>query len=73
METKSVDHRDIKKLIEDIALIKKVLSINKEDPEGELTGWAKKQLEISRKTHLSKYTNHEEVKRKIFSKKWIIQ
>lgn len=68
MEIKSVDSKDIKKLIEDVTLIKQVLSINKKDPEGELTEWAKKQLKIARETSESEYTSHDEVKRRILEK-----
>jgi len=73
MEIKNIDPRDIKRLMEDVALIKKVLFINKEDPEGELTPWAKKQLEIARKTPLLQYTSHEEVKKRILPRKWVTQ
>jgi cell division protein FtsX len=69
MEIKSIGSQEIRKLMEDVALIKKVLFIKKEDPEGELTEWAKKQLEIARKTPSSQYISHEEVKKRIFSKK----
>jgi len=68
MEIKSVGTKDIRKLIEDVALIKQVLSIGKKDPEGELTHWAKKQLEIARKTPESEYISHEAVKKRIFAK-----
>lgn len=70
METKeSINSEDIKKLIQDVALIKRVLSINKKDPEGELTEWAKNQIKIARETPLSQYISHEEVKKRIFSEK----
>ncbi len=36
-------------------------------PEGELTDWAKNELEEARKTPSSQYTSHEEVKRKILT------
>ena len=67
--TRSINPEDIKKLMEDVALIKKALAISKKDPDGSLTNWAKKQLKIARKTPLSQYTSHEEVKKRIFSKK----
>ena len=71
METsvKGVSSEDIKKLMEDVALIKRALYINKEDTEGGLTEWAKKQLEIARKTPSSQYVSHEDIKKRIFSKK----
>ena len=69
MEIKSVGSQEIMQLMEDVALIKKVLFIKKEDPEGELTEWAKKQLRAARKTPNSRYISHEEVKKRIFSKK----
>ena len=65
----NIDPQDIRKLMEDVALIKKVLSINKEDPEGGLTEWAKNQLKIARIAPHSDYVSHEEVKQKILSKK----
>jgi len=64
-----VNSEDIKKLMRDVALIKKVLSISKKDPEGELTEWAKKQLKLARAIPLSQYVSHEEVKKRILSKK----
>lgn len=68
MEIKSVGTKDIKKLMEDVALIKQVLSINKKDPEGELTDWAKKQLKIARQTPESEYISHEEIRKRILAK-----
>jgi MoxR-like ATPase len=67
--TRNINPEDIKKLMEDVALIKRALSINKKDPEGELSEWAKKQLKMARKTPSSQYISHEEVKKRIFSKK----
>ncbi len=71
METINRIHpRDVKRLMEDVALIKRILSINKErDPEGELSNWAKKEINKARKEPLSKYTSHEEIRKRIFSKK----
>ncbi|MEX2017497.1 MAG: hypothetical protein WD876_03415 [Candidatus Pacearchaeota archaeon] len=68
MEIKSVDTKDIRKLMEEVALIKQVLSIGKKDPEGELTDWAKKQLEIARKTPGHEYASLEEIEKRIISK-----
>lgn len=67
--TKGINSEDIKKLMEDVALIKKALAISQKDPEGELTEWAKKELEKARKTPFSEYISHEQVKKRIFSKK----
>ncbi|MBU2616383.1 MAG: hypothetical protein KKB79_00160, partial [Nanoarchaeota archaeon] len=62
-ETKSINPDDIKRLIEDVALIKKVLSIDKIDSEGELTDWAKEELQ---KARLEKeVTSHEELKKEL--------
>ena len=66
---KGVSHEDIKRLMEDVALIKRALAISKKDPEGELSEWAKKQLKIARKTPSSQYISHEELKKRILSKK----
>ena len=70
--TKGINPEDIKRLMEDVALIKKALYINKKDPEGSLTEWAKKQLKKARETSPLQYISHEEVKKRIFSKKWAI-
>ena len=70
METlKGIDPKDIRRLMEDVALIKNVLSIRERDPEGELSQWAKKELKRARKEPESKYISHEEIRRRIFSKK----
>ena len=52
------------KLAKDVELIKEVIV-----PEGELTDWAKNQLESARKTPRSQYIPHDEVKKKILAKK----
>ena len=62
-ETKSINEK-LTKLVRDVELIKKVLI-----PEGELTDWAKSQLEKARKTSRSEYVSHEEVEKRILSKK----
>ena len=43
---------------------------NLED-DGELSVWAKKTLEEARKTPEKEYISHEEVKKRIFAKKWL--
>ena len=71
METKNVKEEDIKQLIQDVEMLKEILFYNKnlQDPEGELTDWAKNQLKLARETPLSQYFSHEEVKKRILSKK----
>ena len=66
-----IKHEDIRRLIEDVAMIKDVLLLNSdlEDPEGELTDWAKEQLRIARATPLSEYLSIEEVEQRIQSRK----
>ena len=66
-----IKHEDIRRLIEDVAMIKDVLLLNSdlEDPEGELTDWAKEQLRIARATPLSEYLSLEEVEQRIQSRK----
>lgn len=54
---------DLTQLKKDIALIKNILI-----EETELTDWAKKQLDVARKTPRSEYINHEEVKKMILMK-----
>lgn len=43
--------------------------IDDDDDEGELTDWAKKELEEARKVPLSECVSHEEVK-KMLAEKW---
>ena len=52
------------KLAKDVELIKEFVL-----PEGELTDWAKKELEEARKRPHSEYISLEEVKKKILAKK----
>jgi len=70
METKSVKEEDIKQLIQDVAVLKEILFYNKnlQDPEGELSDWAKKQLKKARETPESEYVSFEEVKKRILDK-----
>ncbi len=57
METlKGVDPKDMRKLMEDVALIKNILM-----SEGGLTPWAKKELMKARKEDESKYTDLEDL------------
>ena len=59
-----ISEKDIKQLIQDVALIKSILM-----SERELTDWAKKELIMARETPVSECISHEEVKRRIFEKK----
>jgi hypothetical protein len=65
METESinVDKKDFMKVMRDVELIKNILL-----DEGELTEWAKKELDDTRKIPLSECVSHEEVKEMIFEK-----
>ncbi len=66
-----IKHEDLRRLIEDVAMIKDMLLLNSdmEDPEGELTDWAKEQLRIARATPRSQYISHEEVKKQTLARK----
>ena len=70
METKNVKEEDIKQLIQDVEMLKEILFYNKnlQDPEGELSDWAKKQLKDARERNHSEKISHEEVKRRIIAK-----
>jgi len=58
-----INEKDIKRLIQDVALIKNILM-----SERELTDWARKELREARETPVSECISHEEVKRRIFKK-----
>ena len=66
-EIKRIDERLIK-LARDIELIKGLL-MPKVDEEGELSDWAKNELERSRNTPESEYISFDEVKKRIKNKK----
>ncbi len=53
-------HKEILDIKNDLAYIKNILS-----EEYELSDEAKKQLEIARKTPVSEYISHEEVKKRL--------
>ena len=61
---------DLMKLRRDMEIVKKILISQKrvEDDAGELTDWAKNEIEEARKTPESKYVSLEEVKKKILKK-----
>ena len=65
-EIKKIDEKLIK-LATDIELIKGLL-MSKVDEEGELSDWAKNELEEARKTPTSECISHEELKKRIFRK-----
>lgn len=67
----NINSEELKQLIKDVALLKEILlsSVHREDSEGELSDWAKAELEVARKTPISQYISHEEVKKRIFHKK----
>lgn len=44
------------------------LKLVKKDPEGELSGWAKKQLAIARATPDSEAVSHDELKKRLLKK-----
>ncbi len=63
VETIKINEK-LAKISRDVELIKNILM-----SAGELSDWAKNQLEIARKTPRSEYISHEEVKKRILSKK----
>ncbi|HLA23294.1 MAG TPA: hypothetical protein VJZ93_02040 [Candidatus Nanoarchaeia archaeon] len=56
METKKISDKEIRKIVEDMALIKEILFYNSniKDSEGEFSDWAKIELEKARKEFLMK-------------------
>lgn len=62
----NISEKELRQLIMDVTLIKKILSLEK-DPEGELSDWAKNALNEARKR--KEYVSLEEVKGKILTKK----
>ena len=60
-----VKSEDLKKIKEDLELIKEILFYNKNiaDPEGELSDWAKKELKEARETPEGEYVSSEEIKK----------
>lgn len=71
MENINVKAEDLRKLIRDVAQIKRILIAEKEKnemEEVELTDWAKNELKIARETPEEEYISHEEVKKRILTK-----
>ena len=63
MESKTLQ-KDMEKIKRDVELIKNILM-----SEGELTDWAKKELKNARNEPESRYISHENLRKRIFSKK----
>ena len=61
--TLEIIHKDVLKLQKEIALIKQSVM-----DETELTDYAKKTIEESRKRQANEFISHEEVKRKLYRK-----
>jgi hypothetical protein len=55
--------QDVKLVLREIEVIKNVVL-----DDGEMTDWAKKELEEARKIPRSEYISHDEVKRRILKK-----
>ena len=71
MTPQDITHEDIQRLMEDVEMLKEMWLANHSmpDPEGELTEWAKEELRRTRSTPMSEYISHEEVKKKLLSRK----
>jgi len=69
MEQKII--RDIEQMKKDLALIKEILLAKNTlvDDEGELSDWAKEELERARNTSESEYVSFDEIKKRIKDKK----
>lgn len=63
MELKDISREELKQLIRDVALIKNILI-----SEGELTDWAKKELEEARKIPDSENTSLEDIEQRILAR-----
>jgi len=64
-QIKEINSEELKQLIQDVTLLKEILlsSFHKEDPEGELSDWAKKELAQARKTPKEEYISMEEIEK----------
>ena len=67
----TVDVKDFKRLVSEVELIKSFLFCHKPcpDPEGELSDWAKDELENARKIPDSKNTSLKEMEQRILLKR----
>tara|TARA_Y100000310_G_C20600424_1_gene772716 strand:- start:219 stop:422 length:204 start_codon:yes stop_codon:yes gene_type:complete len=63
METQIVNTEDINKIKTDLEIIKTLLL--QKDPEGELSDWAKEELEKARSEPEENYTSLEDLKKEI--------
>lgn len=64
-ETINVNSNQFKQLVTDVEMIKSILFCHKPypDPEGELSDWAKKELEEARATPQDEYISLEEIEK----------
>ena len=63
METETIKKEDIDKIKADLEIIKSMLV--RKDPEGELSDWAKEELERSRAIPESECISHQDVKKMV--------
>ena len=65
VETINVSADDLRKLIQDVAMIKEVLMCHRPypDPEGELSDWAKKELKEARNTPEEECISMEDIEK----------
>ena len=63
MDAQTVKQEDIEKIKTDLEIIKSMLV--RKDPEGELSDWAKEELEKARATLESECISHEDVKKMV--------
>lgn len=72
METQTINVRsqDFQKMMADIEMIKAILLSHKSypDPEGELSDWAKKELEETRATPGEEYIGMEEIEQSLLKR-----
>lgn len=76
MENVNVKSEDLRKLIRDVAQIKEILIAEKKEREMEeieLTDWAKNELREARSRSEKGYVSLEDIKKRILSKKLVIQ
>lgn len=70
-EIKNISPEELKQLIQDVAVLKEVIFYNKnlQDPEGELSDWAKKQLKKARETPESEYVSLDDAKKRTLGRR----
>lgn len=66
----NIDVNDFKRLVHDVEMIKSILLCHKPgpDPDGELSDWAKRELEEARKIPDSENITLEEMEQRILAK-----